>query len=62
MKHLLEMGFEEKDVIAALRVTRNDGNAAVRLQYEPRCEKTVVGVSDLSDTNHLYKNRRWLQV
>ena len=31
MKHLLEMGFEEKDVIDALRVTRNDGNAAVRL-------------------------------
>lgn len=28
LKHLMEMGFEEKDVIDALRVTRNDGNAA----------------------------------
>ena len=25
----MEMGFEEKDVMDALRVTRNDGNAAV---------------------------------
>ena len=39
MKHLLEMGFEEKDIIAALRVTRNDGNAAVRLQYELHHDK-----------------------
>lgn len=34
LQHLMEMGFGEKDVIDALRVTRNDGNAAVRSSCE----------------------------
>lgn len=46
MKHLLEMGFEEKDVIAALRVTRNDGNAACEWLLSDKkvpCEETDEG-------------------